>query len=402
MKKLLLILFIVIVVPITALVGLYFLFEPFQIMTNDILAGVPGPIGDNFRNIPTDLEIEAQVDEVAKYLLKAEKDRAVDKLLLAESNDKDTYDVLIKQMNRLDPNKTAKLLEEIRKSKLKDSPIMATIDKIQEEEAEANKMESEYLANLSLSSKVEAIRRMLDEEINSHKRVAKIFETLSEDDVVDILSYLKDEDKKLIIKELESKKALEFKKKLYTKEERTVDIKNTARLLKAKPASEIAEQIGPGSKYTQNELIQIYTEFGPKKAGEVLSKINNPEFTDNLLSGIRDREILVNGVDTFTENLIDALNIYKEYDDKMNELVMTYREMDDARVARTVKTLYWNTAVSKTYDLGNGEKIVISDEDLALDLLRSFPSKKVASILSHLDNRIASDIFTKLALPKNR
>ncbi len=402
MKKIIIILLIVILVPLIALAGLYFTFSPFRDMANDILATVPGPIGDNFRNMPTDAEIQAQVEEVANYLLKSDKDRAVDKLLLAESHDRETYDLLIKHMNRLDPNKTAKLMEEIRKTKLKDSPIIATIDKIQEEEAEMNKMDADYISNLSLPSKVEAVRRILDEEINAHKRLAKIFENVSESSVVDVLSYLDEEDRNMILREVDKQKALEYKKKLYDKKERVSNLGSTARLLKAKPADELSSTIGTSSAYSQEELVQIYTTFGPKKAGEVLSKIDDQEFVDKLISDISDREVLMNGVDTFTENLIDALNIYKGYDDKMNELVSTYREMDDAKVAKTVKTLYWNTGISKTYSLNNGEEIVISDEDLALDLLRSFPPKKIASILSYLDNRIASDIFTKLALPETQ
>lgn len=392
----------VVIIPILVLTAIYFTVSPFRDMANEVLASIPGPIGEGFRNMPSDSEIQLQVEEVASYLLKTETDRAVDKLLLAESTDKSTYKLLVQQMNRLDPNRTSKLLEEIRKTKLKDSPIVATIDKIQEEEAEYNKMDAEYISNLSLSAQVQAIRSILDEEINAHRRVAKIFEGLSDTDVVSILSYLKSEDANMIIKELDKKKALDYKKKMYDKKEESVDMGSTAKLLKAKKASDLAEILGASSKYSEDQLVQIYSEFGAKKAGEVLAKIDNPEFLENLLAKIKDREFLNSGVDTLTENIIDSLNIYKDYDDKMNELVMTYREMDETRVANTVRTLYWNTGVSKTYDLKNGEKITISDEKLALDLLASFPPKKVAAILSHLDNRIASDIFTKLALPKTQ
>lgn len=401
-KKLLITILIVLIVPVLVLTALYFTVAPFRDIANDVFSGIPGPVGETFRNQPNEEEIKEQLSVVSDYLLKADTEKAVDKLVITESSDKRTFDLLIADMNRLDPNRTSMLLNEIRKRKLSVSPIASTIEKIQEEEDENNKMDADLISGLNIYSQVEAIKKILDEEQNSHRRVAKILEKLEEKTATDILYNLKETDRDLIIKELDSKKALDYKKKIYETKEKTNDMTNTARLLKDKNVAELAPIIGQSSAYTTDELIAIYREFGPKKAGEVLAKINDDNFTNTILEGIRDAEILEHKTDIFTENLITSLNIYREYDDKMDRLVSTYKEMEEKRVAETVKTLYWSTGISKTYYLKNGEEITISDEDLALDLLRSFPPKKIAAILSHLDNRIASDIFTKLALPKSR
>lgn len=401
-KKLLIIILIVLIVPIIVLTSLYFFVTPFRDIANEVFSNLPGPVGESFRNRPNEEEIKEQLGVVSDYLLKADTERAVDKLVITENSDKRTFDLLIADMNRLDPNRTTMLLNEIRKRKLSASPIASTIEKIQEEEDETNKMDADLISGLNIYSQVEAVKKILDEEINSHRRVAKILENLEEKAATDILYNLKEADRDLIIKELDSKKALDYKKRLYETKEKTSDMTNTARLLKDKDARELSTLIGPGSAYQPEELVAIYRVFGAKKAGEVLAKINDDAFTNTVLEGIRDAEILEHKTDTFTENLISSLNIYREYDDKMDRLVSTYKEMDEKRVAETVKTLYWSTGISKTYYLKNGEEITISDEDLALDLLRSFPPKKIAAILSHLDNRIASDIFTKLALPKSR
>ncbi len=400
MKKFLMVLLIIIIVPLIVMTALYFTVDPFTELANNVLSNVPGSIGEKFRTIPDDDEISKQIEEVADYLLDAEPDRAVDKLLLAESNDKGSYDLLLKQMNREDPNKTAQLLEKLRQSKLQESPIMATLEKIKEEEESESKMNADYLAGVSLSYQLEEMKRILDEDKNAHEKIAKIFESLSEDSALDILILLKENDRNGIISKFEPEKALDFKKKLKEKEERVDNLKNIAAVFKPIEAKELAKTLGPSSQYSKEELISIYDELGAKKAGEILAKVEDDEFVKEMLKKIRDRELLVKGVDTFSENLIDSLNIYKEYDDKMDELVSVYLEMDEESAAKMIKTLYLSSSKPTVYSLSNGEEISISDEDMAIDLLRSFSYKRCAAILSYFDNRIASDIFTKLALPE--
>ncbi|MDO4772692.1 MAG: hypothetical protein Q4A72_03930 [Bacillota bacterium] len=400
MKKVLIILMILVVVPLLAMTALYFTVDPFREMANNVLAKLPGSFGEKFANIPGDGEIGEQIDEIADYLLSADTDRAVDKLLLAESNDKATYELLLKQMNRTDPNKTAKLLEAVRQSKLQESPIMDTLSKIKEEEEKEHKLSAEYLSGLSLSNQLQEVKKILDEEKDAHEKLAKVFASLPEGAVLNLLPLLKESDKDQIISHFEADKALNFKKKLKEKEERLDNIKTVAATFQPIEAKELAKTLGPDSAYEKEELAMIYTELGPKKAGEILSKVDDDVFVKDMLKRIRDRERLGKGEGAFSENLIESLNIYKKYDDKMDELVSIYMEMDEDRTAKMIKTLYLNASEPKVYPLKNGEQIVISDEDLALDLLRSFSYKKTAAILSHFDNRIASDIFTKLALPE--
>jgi len=65
-----------------------------------------------------------------------------------------------------------------------------------------------------------------------------------------------------------------------------------------------------------------------------------------------------------------------------------------------VKNMLLNASPSQVYDLDNGEMISISDEDLILQILKSFPQDKIAVILSSLDQTLSSELTRKLALPK--
>jgi restriction endonuclease S subunit len=66
-----------------------------------------------------------------------------------------------------------------------------------------------------------------------------------------------------------------------------------------------------------------------------------------------------------------------------------------------VKNMLLNASPSKVYELNNGEFITISDEDLILEILTSFPQDKIAAILSSLDQTLSSELTRKLVLPKN-
>lgn len=400
MKKFLIALAIIIIVPILVFAALYTMVPSFQSGVVRTMANFPGPIGDYFKAIPSEEEVLKSITEVANYFLENEIEKVVDKLQLAEKHDKRSYDLLIKQMTRLEPNKTQKILAAIREAKLKKSPIAATMEKINEEELKMSKDDAEYISNLSDAKKVEEIKKILDSEVYAHKKIAKILESLSELEINTILSNLSSEDSAEIIKEMDKDKRLDIKKRLAREEERKEDLRNTAALLLVKKLDELVKLIGPSSKYSENELADIYIELGPKVSGRILATISNQEFTDKLVKKIRNAELLKKNEDLFTKDMIKSLNIFRKYDDNINELVRLYKNIEEEKVALMVKTLYWNTDKIKTYPLSNGEKITISDADMAIDLLRSFQSKKQAAILSHLDNRIASDIFTRLALPK--
>jgi Mg/Co/Ni transporter MgtE len=59
-----------------------------------------------------------------------------------------------------------------------------------------------------------------------------------------------------------------------------------------------------------------------------------------------------------------------------------------------------NASPSQVYTLDNGEIISISDEDLIMQILKSFPQDKIAAILSSLDQTLSSELTRKLTLPK--
>ncbi len=399
MKKFLKVLLIILFIPIIAIGILYFFVDPVKEMTDDVLKYLPGSLGESFRNKPTTEEISGQILEVANYILDYEDERAVDKLQLQKAKDEKTYELLIKQMMRLNPNKTSRLLELVRESELSESPLQETLEKIKQENADDIREESELISKLLDAEKIKAIQAMIDADLSGYDKVARIFENLGEDDVLMIMSYLKEDDREIIFNKMDKEKSYDYETKLLAKMSSMKLAKEAAELLASKTPEELSTLIGPGSKYKPTELADIYRYMGPKKAGLVLSKIDSVEFKQSIISDVKKREKLLNGKDKISEDLILSLKIYKEFADNLTNLKRVYGELDDKKLAQTVKTLYWGSDNKKVYELSNGETIEITDKELAIELLKGFDDKKTANILSNLDNRLSSEIFTKLALP---
>ncbi len=150
-----------------------------------------------------------------------------------------------------------------------------------------------------------------------------------------------------------------------------------------------------------DDLAIIYKNLGAKKAGEILAKSQDEQFVFDLIAKVKANELLENDEDLLTPDILKSLKIFREFDDNVNELIQVYSEMDTNKVVQIVKNMLLNASPSKVYELNNGELITISDEDLILEILTSFPQEKIATILASLDQTLSSELTRKLALPKN-
>lgn len=399
MKNIIIAIVLILVIPALILFGLYQFVTPFHDMVNDIMRTAPGPIGDYFNSMPTSAETEAQLGKIAAYILELEPDRAVDKLSVIRAEDRAIYDSLIKAMIRLEPNRTEDLIDALRNNSLREDVVLDTLQAISDEQTEYLKSRADYLASLTTLSALREVQNTLDDEVDAHRTVASIFEHLSDSKVVAITGQLYASDVDKIYGFMPSERVLDLKSLVEKNKLVTDALSQEAQILKAKDAKSLAQTIGNTNNYSIDQLVDIYQTIGPKRAGEVLAQVEDDVFVSDLTKAIVNRQLLDNGYDNFSEDMIKSLNIYSEYDDNLNELVAIYEKVEESKTAEMIKSLYWNSENVKNYTLSNGDSITITDAQLAMDLLRSFSAKKIASILSYLDNSISTEISTKLALP---
>lgn len=396
----LVVLLILFLTPLLAISALYFFNKDFKMSINGLMSNVPGPVGSYFENFPTRAEEMEQIRLVADFMLTLDESRAVDKLLILQKDDRNAYDDVIKDMLRMNPNKTRTILEAIRSATVNKDALSNTVSGIETEKQDNTKAEAAYISGLPSNAAVEEVERIIADGINGHRNAAEIFEHIDDNVSVGILYQLDQVDRNKILAALSEKKALSIKNAYSAKQRRISDLEQIALVYSSESPSKLIDIIGNTGTYSLDDLAVIYKGLGAQKAGEVLAKSSDEGFVFDLVAKMKANELLEQGRDLITPDILKSLKIYREFDDNVGELIDVYAKMDINRVVSIVKNMMLNASPSQIYELDNGQIISISDEDLILEILTSFPRDKIAAILSSLDQTLSSELTRKLALPK--
>lgn len=397
----LVVLLIMFLTPLLALGTLYFLNKDFKLSVNGIMSNIPGPVGTYFEKFPTRAEELDQIRVVSDYMLSLDESRAVDKLQILQKDDKRAYDDVIKDMLRINPNKTKNILEAIRLATVNKDALSNTVQGISTEQAADLKTQADYISGLPLTAGVDEVNKIIADSINGHKNAAAVFEYIDDKIAVNLLYQLDQVDRDKIFAALSDAKALSIRNAYSSQQRRKEDLVQIAGVYTSEAADTLINTIGDTSVYSLEDLAIIYKNLGAKKAGEVLAKSTNDAFVFDVIAKIKANELLDTGKDLLTPDILKSLKIYKGFDDNVKELINVYSKMDTTKVVSIVKNMLLNASPSKVYDLNNGDMITISDEDLILRILTSFPQDKIATILSSLDQTLSSELTRKLALPQN-
>lgn len=400
LKVVLIVILLFVIMPILILGSVYYFSDPFKDSVNNVMSSVPGPIGNYFDALPTAVEVSDQIKSIGDYMLSVETQRAVDKLLVLKSNDQTVYDQVIKSMLRANPNRTENILEEIRRSTVKKDLIANTIDQIDTENQDMLKEKATYLNSVSTSTAIDEMNTIISSSINGHKDLANILAVMDPKDAAKLAKFLSTDDYNKVMGYMEYDKANPIKLEVAANQSRKNELMNIADIYSTDKIYKLVDVIGNTNTYTLDELSVLYKKLGPVKAGKILSKVNNDEFVFSLMNNLKENEILDKGEDKITEDILNSLKIYKDLDDNIKELSDIYVKMSSDKVAALIQNLVRNSAEPKVYTLTNGENIVITDEDIALGVLKNFTQKKVSEILSLLDDNLSSDLSRKMTLPE--
>lgn len=398
------IIFIIIVVfitiPLVIMSVVYFTNDNFKFVANKYLSQVAGPVGKYFESFPTKEEKEAKKRTVAKYLISLDVESASDKLTIIKNEDEELYSDLIRICTQLNPNQTKKILEYRREGAIKKDVLTSIIEQIKDDEIKALQEKAKYYESMSLVNTVKEINTNLMNEKVSYSTMGLTIEQMKETKAANILKYLDDEVVNKLLANYQSDEKREKVEKLLSEmNEREIELINIANIYNAEKAEKLLDDIGNEESYKMNELATIYRNMNMLKVARVLAKVEDKNFIYNVLEQIKNDEILTTDKDVLTEDLMNAMKIYREYDNKINELVKVYTKMDSKQIGDMITKLFKSRKEPETYTFNNGDKIIITDRDIAIDVLRKLKEKTVAEVLASLDNDTASDISKKLTLP---
>lgn len=399
--KILMVIFMVFIITPIIIVGIiYYTNDNFKLEANKVLVVLPGPLGEHFKSYPTKTELDKQKVSIAKYLVEIDNNRAIDKLKLIKNDDEVLYNDIIKLMIKLNSNKTKVIMDEIRNNLVKKDILLRTVEQIDVEKEKEIVDKAKYFENLSPITAINEIEADIEENKIAYSELAKIFENIKKENAANLLKYMDEVKRDKIIDNFGyDEKKREMKVLLSTMNDTESKLKHAAEIYSTENPEKLVSIIGNTGTYKIDDLAVIYREIGVIKGAQILSKLNDDNFVHELVNEVKEREILLNNEDMLTDDLLKAYKVYRDFDKNVNELTSIYEKMDDKQIAELIKRMIRNSTSSKTYTLNNGENISISDEDLALTILRKFNERKLASVLSNLDNNLASDVTKKLSLP---
>lgn len=398
-KAVLLLLIFFIVIPASGVAGFYFLNQTFQYRMNAALAEFP-VVGNYFDSIPTSSEKKAQIKSIAEYFLEISIDRAVDKLILINTDEKSMYDEIIKNMLQKDPNATKIIIEDIRAKQLKGDVISTTLDEITEERNSELGTIASDLENMPFSSLRGEMYKILNEGLNGYSSLARIFEQMNARKAYDLLSLLDDIDAQSVLD------AMDNQSEELIRIEKNKDLAETQKLISlseiyaSKDAKDLLAVLGNTSTYNVEELSIIFKEIGIIKTGKILAKAGDDVLINDIITEIKNNEVLSSGEDLITKDILKSLKIFKDFDDNIIDLTNIYSSMQPDQISLLISKLLTDGALPQVYVLDSGDVITISGEDVAYKVLKTFDDKMIAEIIGNFSNTLASEVSKKLTVPE--
>lgn len=398
-KVVLVLLLFFIIIPGIALASFYFLNETFMYRLNAALSDAP-IVGTYFDSIPTRQEKEEQIQSIAEYFLEISSDRAVDKLILIKTDEQSMYDDIIKIMLQKDPNSTKLILEDIRDKQRRGDAVSTTLDEILQDRDTDLTERAQELESIPFANLREELYKIINDGLNGYSRLASILEQMDSVKAFEMLSLLDQVDADLVLD------AMDQTYKLKITQEKNKDISNTQKLISlseiysSKDADELVDILSNTNTYSVDELSIIFKEIGIVKTGEILAKADNDTFVNEVISEMKNNEVLENGEDLITKDILKSLKIFKDFDDNILQLTNIYSTMQSKDIATILKGLLINGALPQVYVLDSGDIITITDEDLAYRVLKNFDDKTIAEIIGYFEDSLASEVSKKLTVPE--
>jgi Mg/Co/Ni transporter MgtE len=373
--------------------------DTFQYRLNTALIDAP-IVGGYFDSLPTKAEKKSQIKSIATYFLDISADRAVDKLILINTDEKSMYDEIVKTMLQIDPNATKIILEDLRAKQLKGDAVSTTLDEITDERNQELQGIASDLESIPFSSLKAEMYKILNDGLNGYSRLARIFEQMDAVKAYELLSLLDDVDEASVLD------AMELSARNLIQQEKNKDLANTQKIVSlseiyaSKDADELITSLANTALYKIEELAIVFKELGVVKTGQILAKAGDDTFVNEVITQMKNNEVLENGEDLITKDILKSLKIFKDFDDNIIELTNVYKTMQPAQIASVISKLLTDGALPQVYVLDGGEVITISDEDLAYKILDQFDDKTKAEIIGNFNNTLASEVSKKLTVPE--
>lgn len=388
-----------VVIPILVAGLIYFNNKTFKLKVNNLLGKVPGRIGEFFKSSPVGAEQNEKKAFLADYYLSLDPNIAADKLYIIKKEDEKLYSEIIRLMNSSSTSKTGEIIKLVRNIELRKDLLFSIYEEIKGEKESEFLDEINRLENQDLLITIKEIEDRVKKDSQFKTSLPNIFTTISEDRARDILYYIDGNIKEDILYSLSDDKRTSIESKLSAKEIQHLKLADLASLYEVKPIEEVLDEIGNNNKYSMEELGIIYKNFSVLKSAEILSKIEEDTFIEELFTAIRKEEELEGVEESVTNEISKSIQFITEYNRKIDDLVAVYNNMSPDKVAKIVEQMMGNNTTVTALEINSEPVFQISDASIIVDVVTRMRNKTLSSIMDYMSTDNASKLTQMLARP---
>ncbi len=399
-KNLKLILIVVfIIIPILVIGLIYYNNMTFKSKINKVLGNVPGGVSEYFKSSPTESERNDKKAFLANYYLSLDPAIAADKLYIVKKDDEKLYSEIIRLMNSNSTSRTGEIIKLVRNIELRKDLLFSIHDEIQKEKQNELLDEINRLENQDLLLTINEIENRIQTDHEFKENILDIFTLMDEGKAKDILYYMDDGIREDILSSLSNDKRTSLESRLSTKKIEITKLADLANFYEVKPIEEILEEVGNSNKYSMEELGIIYKNFSILKSAEILSKIEEDSFVEELFGAIRKEEELNGEEESITNEISKSIQFITEYNKKIDDLVTVYNKMSPDKVAKIVEQMMGNNTTVTALEINSEPIFQLSDASIIIDVLSRMRNKTLSSIMDYMSTENASKLTQALARP---
>lgn len=378
---------------------LYFTNEGFKSRVDSILIrfSLKDDKSEDISSTYSQVELNNKKEDLAEYFL-SEGDDATYKLYVIKSKDEVLYSDIIKLMNKESTSITSKLVQSVKELQDMDDVLIGIHEEFAEREQREILEEVNELENTELILAVDEIKLKIENDDEFVKNLNSIITNMSIKRASDILYYIDEDLREEILNVLEGNLRAEIEKEILNRDNQYINLVDKAKIYENKSSEFLLSEIGNTDIYNFEELAVIYLNLSRLKTVEVLTKVDDTAFIDNLFSAIRVEEKL-RGLESITGEISKGIEFFKEYENKIYELVKIYEDMEPSKVADIFKNMIENNSVVTQLDLESESAYEITNSMIIKDVFKNMDKETISNILNNMETEDAATISQMLAIP---
>ncbi len=396
LKTIIIVVVIILLVPILTVSILYITSENFKQSTNNVLSALPGPAGNYFRSFPSPEDQDLLKQQIAKHYITMDVDRIVDKLLVIKAEDEELYSDLLFTMNRENPRKMSDVTEKLQLALINDDTMLRILDEVEQEQLDRSSEISSYLNSLNKPAGINELKRMIERGEIKDEELGALFQQLTVDTGAFYLRYLDDSLVQQIRNRIPGSVIETLDKEITRQLNHDRDLILRAQLYERRRTEELVPLLTTEDVHPLVDLAFIYHQMSLDKAGKVLARSESQEFIQGLTSEMMMVESLLETREDKTTHVAEALSLYQEYNQKVQELAGVYQRMELGELAPLVERMIVSNTIVTQHVFSPEEQIFITEEQLVVDTLNQMKPALISELLGQLSTPRAALLSQKL------